>query len=82
MVKHTSFIDWLEKHYPALFEIFNKDGIFVEKVNKQFFLHVTIIDEKVSLAELNKLQNAWKDFILFDNLEAEAHPLIITQNKF
>ena len=73
---------WLEKHYPALFEIFNKDGIFIEKVNNQFFLHVTIIDEEVSLDELNKLQNAWTDFILYDNLEAEAHPLIITQNKF
>ena len=54
----------------------------MEKVNKQFFLHVTIIDEEVSLVELNKLQDAWNDFILFDNLEAEAHPLIITQNKF
>jgi len=82
MVKNTSFMHWLEKHYPALFEIFNRDGIFVEKVNKQFFLHVTIIDEEVSLDELNKLQNAWKDFILFDNLGDEAHPLIITQNKF
>ena len=82
MVKNTSFMNWLERHYPALFEIFNKDGIFVEKVNKQFFLHVTIIDEEVSLDELNKLQNAWTDFIHYDNLEAEAHPLIITQNKF
>jgi hypothetical protein len=82
MVKHTSFMNWLEKHYPALFEIFSKDGIFVEKVNKQFFLHVTIIEEEVSLDELNKLQNAWKDFILFDNLGEEAHPLLITQNKF
>lgn len=58
-------MDWLEKHYPSLFEIFNKDGIFVEKVNTHFFLHVTIIDEEVSLDELNKLQTAWKDFILF-----------------
>ena len=75
-------MDWLEKYHFALFEIFNKDGIFVEKVNKQFFLHVTLIDEEDSLVELNKLQDAWNDFILFDNLEAEAHPLIITQNKF
>ena len=82
MVKHTSFMNWLEKHYPALFEIFNKDGIFIEKVNKQFFLHVTIIEEEVSLDELNNLQDAWKDFIVYENLEAEAHPLIITQNKF
>ena len=82
MVKNTSFMNWLETNHPALFEIFNKDGIFVEKVNKQFFLHVTIIDEEVSLDELNKLQDAWKDFIHFDNLGADAHPLIITQNKF
>ena len=82
MFKNTSFMNWLEKHHPALFEIFNKDGIFVEKVNKQIFLHVTIIDEEVSLDELNKLQDAWTDFIHFDNLGAEAHPLIITQNKF
>ena len=82
MARNTSFMDWLEMHYPALFEIFNKDGIFIEKVNKQIFLHVTIIDEEVSLDELNKLQDAWKDFILYDNLGAEAHPLIITQNKF
>jgi len=68
----TSFMDWLK----------NRDGIFIEKVNNQLVLHVIIIDEEIPLDELNKLQTAWNDFILFENLEAEAHPLIITQNKF
>ena len=65
-------MDWLK----------NRDGIFIEKVNNQLVLHVIIIDEEIPLDELNKLQTAWNDFILFENLEAEAHPLIITQNKF
>ena len=76
------FMDWLGKHDPALFELFSRDGIFIEKVNNQFVLHVTIVDEEISLDELNKLQNAWSDFILSENLGAEAHPIIITQNKF
>ncbi|HEU5164418.1 MAG TPA: hypothetical protein VFU29_02690 [Chitinophagaceae bacterium] len=82
MFKTPSFMDWLKKHHPALFEIFNEDGIFIEKVNNQFVLHITIIEEEISLDKLNKLQNAWNDFILFDNLGAEAYPLIVTQNKF
>ena len=82
MFKTPSFMDWLNKHHPDLFEIFNEDGIFIEKVNNQFVLHITIIEEEISLDKLNKLQNAWNDFILFDNLGAEAYPLIVTQNKF
>jgi hypothetical protein len=75
-------MDWLQKNHLPLFETFNKDGIFIEKVDNQLVLHVIIIDEEIPLDELNKLQTAWKDFILFENLGAEAHPLIITQNKF
>ena len=82
MFTSTSFMDWLQEHHPALFEMFNRDGIFIEKVNNQLVLHVIIIDEEIPLDELNKLQNAWNDFILFENLGAGAHPLIITQNKF
>ena len=82
MFTSTSFMDWLKEHDPVLFEMFNRDGIFIEKVNNQLVLHVIIIDEEIPLDQLNKLQNAWNDFILFENLGAEAHPLIITQNKF
>jgi hypothetical protein len=35
MFTSTSFMDWLQEHHPALFEMFNRDGIFIEKVNNQ-----------------------------------------------
>ena len=82
MYTRISFMDWLSKHHLPLFETFNKDGIFIEKVDNQLVLHVIIIDEEIPLDELNKLQTAWNDFILLENLGAEAHPLIITQDKF
>jgi len=82
MFTSTSFMAWLKELHLALFEIFNRDGVFIEKVNNQLVLHVIIIDEEIPLDELNKLQNAWNEFILFENLGGEAHPLIVTQNKF
>jgi len=75
-------MDWLQKHHLRLFETFNRDGIFIEKVDNQLVLHVIIIDEEIPLDQLNNLQSAWNEFILLENLGAEAHPLIITQNKF
>ena len=82
MAHNPSFMGWLNKQHPALFEMFNREGVFIEKVNNQFVLHVIIIDEEIPLDRLNKLQDAWNDYILLENLGAEAHPLIVTQNKF
>jgi hypothetical protein len=82
MGNSTSFMDWLKKQHPELFEMFNRDGIFIEKVNNQFVLHVIVIDEEIPLDQLNKLQDAWNDYISLENLGDAAHPLIITQNKF
>lgn len=31
MIKNTSFMDWLEKHYTAVFEISNKGWNFCPK---------------------------------------------------
>ncbi len=82
MPHNTSFMTWLDKQHPVLFEMFSTDGIFVERVNNQLVLHVIIIDEEIALDELNKLQDAWNEYILVESLGDEAHPLIITQNKF
>ena len=82
MADNIYFMNWLHRQHPALFEMFNRDGVFIEKVNNQFVLHVIVIDEEIPLYKLNELQDAWSDYIHSENLGAEAHPLLVTQNKF
>jgi hypothetical protein len=82
MPNGESFMNWLNKHNPELFEIFNNDGIFLERKNDHFILHITIIDEEISLVDLNKLQIEWNNFIHLVESEEKAYPLIVSQNKF
>lgn len=81
MADDTNFMDELYKQHPALFELFNKDGLFIEKVNDQFVLRVIVIDEEIPLDKLNDLQHAWNDYILSKNPAAQPRSLIVTQNK-
>lgn len=78
----VSFMNWLEEHHPDLFEIFSKDGIFMERKNDKYILHITILDEDISLPDLNRLQKEWDNFMLLDQKESEPTPLLISQNKF
>ena len=82
MADNIYFMDWLKRDHPVLFEMFNRDGVFIEKVNDQFVLHVIVIDEEIPLDKLNELQDAWNNYILLENLGTNANPLLVTQNKF
>ena len=75
------FMNWLKDNHPDLFEIFSKDGIFIERKNDKYILHITVVDEDISLVDLNRLQNEWNKFLNSDETMAEASPLIISQNK-
>ena len=78
----VSFMDWLRGQDPGLYETFSKDGIFIERKGEKYVLHITLIDEDISLVELNKLQNEWDNFMLLEESGTETFPLIVSQNKF
>lgn len=75
-------MSWLKENHADLFELFSRDGIFMERKNDKFILHITIVDEDISLVDLNRLQNQWDNFVHIDESGVDPSPLIISQNKF
>ena len=82
MSQGLAFMDWLNINHPDLYEIFSVDGIFIEKKADHHILHITLVEEDISLQDLNRLQTEWNNFIQSEAEGEEASPLVISQNKF